>query len=104
MDKCFIRKDGKVIFDHFRDISSETGRNRSLFPRGGREEITEHKPSQYHAMLREGELTHVAGLSTMGETVSGLARQLNQPLCASADCSKASLAPRRAPPFNLPYR
>ncbi|MBO0223153.1 hypothetical protein J0689_28120, partial [Vibrio parahaemolyticus] len=31
---------------------------------------------------RQAELTHVARLSTLGGMVSGLAHELNQPLCA----------------------
>ena len=59
------RKDGQIT--HF--IS--TGRD-----------ITKLVEAQRKGRLHEAELAHVARLSTLGEMTSGLAHELNQPLCA----------------------
>jgi two-component system sensor kinase FixL len=45
-------------------------------------DITEHRRAEEQAQQRLNELAHVARLSTMGEMVSGLAHELNQPLSA----------------------
>lgn len=45
-------------------------------------DITERKQLEEQARQRQGELAHVSRLSTVGEMASGLAHELNQPLCA----------------------
>lgn len=45
-------------------------------------DITERKKADEAARLHQAELAHVARLSTLGEMTSGLAHELNQPLCA----------------------
>ncbi|WP_018995334.1 PAS domain S-box protein [Thioalkalivibrio sp. ALJ2] len=45
-------------------------------------DITELVETQRQNRLHQSELTHVARLSTLGEMTSGLAHELNQPLCA----------------------
>jgi PAS domain S-box-containing protein len=45
-------------------------------------DITERKNAEEAARRHQAELAHVARLSTLGEMTSGLAHELNQPLCA----------------------
>lgn len=45
-------------------------------------DITELVEAQRQHRLHQAELTHVGRLSTLGEMTSGLAHELNQPLCA----------------------
>ncbi len=45
-------------------------------------DVTERRKAEESARLHQAELAHVARLSTLGEMTSGLAHELNQPLCA----------------------
>jgi PAS domain S-box-containing protein len=45
-------------------------------------DVTEKKNAEEAARRHQAELAHVARLSTLGEMTSGLAHELNQPLCA----------------------
>jgi PAS domain S-box-containing protein len=45
-------------------------------------DVTERKNAEEVARRHQAELAHVARLSTLGEMTSGLAHELNQPLCA----------------------
>ena len=45
-------------------------------------EIAERKRAEERARLHQAELAHVSRLSVIGEMASGLAHELNQPLCA----------------------
>jgi PAS domain S-box-containing protein len=45
-------------------------------------DISQRKAAQYSAWIREGELTHLSRVATMGQMASGLAHELNQPLTA----------------------
>ena len=46
-------------------------------------EITERKQAQEKAQTHQTELLHMSRLSTVGEMATGLAHELNQPLCAA---------------------
>ena len=59
-------------------------------------DVTDRRRAEKQARLHQAELAHVARLSTMGEMASGLAHELNQPLCAIATYSKVSLRIVRA--------
>ena len=54
-------------------------------------DITERRLAQEESRQRLAELTHVARLTTMGELVSELAHEINQPLYAISNFAEASL-------------
>jgi PAS domain S-box-containing protein len=55
------------------------------------EDVTEHKRAEQQVQEHRTELLHVSRLSTVGEMASGLAHELNQPLCAILSYSNACL-------------
>lgn len=55
------------------------------------EDITNHKQAEEQLQQRQAELLHMSRLSTIGEMASGLAHELNQPLCAMANYTNACL-------------
>jgi PAS domain S-box-containing protein len=59
-------------------------------------DITERRLAQEEARQRLAELTHVIRLTTMGELVSELAHEINQPLYAISNFAEASLNRFRA--------
>jgi len=59
-------------------------------------DITERRQSQEDARQRLAELTHVTRLTTMGELVSELAHEINQPLYAISNFAEACLNRFRA--------
>ncbi len=54
-------------------------------------DITERKKAEAKAREHQSELAHVWRVNTMGEMASGLAHELNQPLCAILNYANASL-------------
>jgi len=54
-------------------------------------EITERKRAEEKAQKRQAELFHMSRLSTIGEMATGLAHELNQPLCAVMNYANACL-------------
>lgn len=55
-------------------------------------DVTEQKNAAKSLRELESELAHVARVSTMGELVGGIAHEINQPLYAIQNFSKASIA------------
>ncbi|MDZ7753871.1 MAG: PAS domain S-box protein [Gammaproteobacteria bacterium] len=76
------KKDGTLYYEQ-KTISPLKDRNGEIthFISTGRD-ITALLEAEEKARARQAELTHVARLSTLGEMTSGLAHELNQPLCA----------------------
>jgi len=54
-------------------------------------DITDLRQAEERARQRQAELVHVSRLSTIGDMASGLAHELNQPLCAIMTCSEMCL-------------
>jgi len=54
-------------------------------------EITEREQAEEKAQKRQAELFHMSRLSTIGEMATGLAHELNQPLCAAMNYANACL-------------
>jgi len=54
-------------------------------------DVTERKEAEEKARERQSEFAHVWRVNTMGEMASGLAHELNQPLCAILNYANASL-------------
>ncbi len=59
-------------------------------------DITERKQAEEEAQKHQEELLHMSRLSTIGEMASGLAHELNQPLCAAMNYANACLHTVRA--------
>ncbi|MBN2563756.1 MAG: PAS domain S-box protein [Phycisphaerae bacterium] len=59
--------------------------------RGADTDVTWRKLAEEEAQKRQAEMAHVSRLNTMGELASGLAHELNQPLCAISSCVQACL-------------
>jgi PAS domain S-box-containing protein len=55
------------------------------------EDVTQHKRAEQQIQEHRTELLHVSRLSTVGEMASGLAHELNQPLCAILSYANACL-------------
>lgn len=63
-------------------------------------DITDRRRAQEEARQRMAQLTHVSRLTTMGELVSELAHEINQPLYAISNFAEACLNRFRAEKFN----
>lgn len=76
------KRDGSLFYEE-KTISPlrDTQGNITHFISTGRD-ITEQKKAEEAARAHQAELAHVGRLSTLGEMTSGLAHELNQPLCA----------------------
>lgn len=55
-------------------------------------DIDQRKRDEAHLRRQQDELVHVCRLSTLGELASGLAHELNQPLCALSSYAETALS------------
>jgi len=55
------------------------------------QEISQRKKIEQQSLKLQGELIHIARLSTMGEMATGLAHELNQPLLAISQCADTAM-------------
>lgn len=76
------KKDGTVFHEQktISPLRDREGKTTHYIATG--RDITELIKAQENDRLHQAELAHVARLSTLGEMTSGLAHELNQPLCA----------------------
>ena len=86
-----IRKDGTAIACqwHNKPLVDDDGNVFAILSIA--EDVTERKQAEEHEKLHEAELAHAARLSTMGQMASGLAHEINQPLCAITSFADASI-------------
>jgi PAS domain S-box-containing protein len=82
-----------------RTLKDESGRTVGLLAVG--QDITERKRAAEVALQRQAELAHVHRLSMMGELATGLAHELNQPLCAVSTCVQTCLRLMKVRPESL---
>jgi len=75
-------------------FSPEKGRFATLFA-----DITERRRLEEQAKQHQAELAHVSRLSTVAAMASGLAHELNQPLCAISTHASACINGLRSGPF-----
>jgi PAS domain S-box-containing protein len=59
-------------------------------------DVTERKKLEIKLQQRQMELDHVCRISTMGEVASGIAHELNQPLCAISSYAETSVTHLKA--------
>ena len=76
------KKDGSLYHEQktISPLKDDNGRITHFISAG--HDITELVEAEEKNRAHQAELTHVARLSTLGEMTSGLAHELNQPLCA----------------------
>jgi len=76
------KKDGAIYFEEktITPMRDPEGKITHYISTG--HDVTEKKNAEEAARRHQAELAHVARLSTLGEMTSGLAHELNQPLCA----------------------
>ena len=86
-----INKDGseRLIAWHNTLLRDENGKIIGTLSSG--EDITEHREAEEQLREHQAELAHVWRVNTMGEMASGLAHELNQPLCAILNYANACL-------------
>jgi PAS domain S-box-containing protein len=89
-------KNGKLYHEQMTitPLKNETGRTTHLIATG--QDVTALIEAKEQDRKRQAELTHVARLSTLGGMVSGLAHELNQPLCAITTYAQTCLRKMRA--------
>lgn len=85
------KKDGSIYHEQrtITPLKDQSGEISDFISTG--HDITELAEIQRQNRLHQAELAHVARLSTLGEMISGLAHELNQPLCAITTFANACL-------------
>ena len=82
MEKRYFRKDGSIIWVNLTVSLLRKDSGEPNFFISVAEDITERKHLEEQTIQHQAERAHVSRLSTLGEMASGLAHELNQPLCA----------------------
>jgi len=86
MEIRFITAKGKHLWIHM-TCKPQIVDGKTVKLSGAFQDITKRKNSEKLARRHQAEMFHVSRLSMMGEMASGLAHELNQPLCAILSCS-----------------
>jgi len=93
------RKDGSV-FPAFLSVGAVSGEPLRFV--GFVQDLTARRRREEEALRLQERLWHVSRLATVGETASGIARELKQPLSAIADVAEACDRLLARPDANLP--
>lgn len=96
-----LRKDGSSVFVSVTVSPIKDSDRRVVGTSAIVRDITERKRTEENARRHQAEVTHVARLSTVGEMASGIAHELNQPLCAIATYGQACLRLVRSNPMDM---
>lgn len=84
-----IHEDGRIIrlLEYAAPLLDAAGRPRGAV--GAFVDITERRSAEERERRRLAEIAHVSRLSTLGEMISGLAHEINQPLAAASNFARA---------------
>lgn len=84
-----IHEDGRVVrlLGYAAPLLDEDGRPRGSV--GAFADVTERRAAEERERRRIAEIAHVNRLSTLGEMISGLAHEINQPLAAASNFARA---------------
>jgi two-component system sensor kinase FixL len=85
------RTDGSKIDVSLNVTAVRDGKGNVLYSRSAWRDITERKLAEQRAREHRAQLAHVLRLSTMGEMVTGIAHEVNQPLTAIVAYTQACL-------------
>jgi two-component system sensor kinase FixL len=100
-EKEYFRKDGTVVPVEVRVHLSRDNEGNPIGTWALVRDITERKKAEAQAQQHLAELTRAWHANTLGEMASGLAHELNQPLCAILNYSNACLRLSRKEQFSL---
>lgn len=84
-----IHEDGRIVrlLEYAAPLLDAEGRPRGSV--GAFVDITERRSAEERERRRLAEIAHVSRLSTLGEMISGLAHEINQPLAAASNFARA---------------
>jgi len=84
-----IHEDGRVVrlLEYAAPLLDSEGQPRGSV--GAFVDITERRSAEERERRRLAEIAHVSRLSTLGEMISGLAHEINQPLAAASNFARA---------------
>lgn len=84
-----VHEDGRIIrlLEYAAPLLDAEGRPRGAV--GAFVDITERRSAEEAERRRLAEIAHVSRLSTLGEMISGLAHEINQPLAAASNFARA---------------
>ena len=84
-----VHEDGRIIrlLEYAAPLIDAEGRPRGAV--GAFVDITERRSAEEAERRRLAEIAHVSRLSTLGEMISGLAHEINQPLAAASNFARA---------------
>jgi PAS domain S-box-containing protein len=100
-EKEYIRKDGSVFPVEVRAYLSRDNVGRPVGMWALVRDITERKKAEAQVRQHLAELTRAWHANALGEMASGLAHELNQPLCAILNYSGGCLRLTRKPQFSV---
>ncbi|MBA4105601.1 MAG: hypothetical protein C0485_07560 [Pirellula sp.] len=84
-----IHEDGRIVrlLEYAAPLLDAAGRPRGAV--GAFVDITERRSAEERERRRLAEIAHVSRLSTLGEMISGLAHEINQPLASASNFARA---------------
>ncbi len=100
-EKEYIRKDGTIFPVEVRAYLSRDNAGRPVGMWTLVRDITERKKAEAQVQQHLAELTRAWHANALGEMASGLAHELNQPLCAILNYSGGCLRLTRKPQFSV---
>jgi two-component system sensor kinase FixL len=100
-EKEYIRKDGSIVPVEVRIHLSRDNEGNPIGTWALVRDITERRKAEAQVEQHLAELTRAWHANTLGEMASGLAHELNQPLCAILNYSNGCLRLTRKEPFAL---
>ena len=100
-EKEYLRKDGSIFPVEVRAYLSRDNAGRPVGTWALVRDITERKKAEAQVQQHLAELTRAWHANALGEMASGLAHELNQPLCAILNYSGGCLRLTRKPQFSI---
>ena len=100
-EKRFVRKNGSLLHGRLSATANRDARGALTSTVSIVEDITATKKAEARLAEHQDELVHAQRIATLGELVSGIAHELNQPLTAIENFASGSIRRLREPQADL---